>query len=98
MPRPRGVLKNYLVVKEVGDVKSGNGRSIDELRGVLLYCPTKDMLADFFSKPQQGSLYARFRDMVMGITPVPPVEDPSLTCPTSQERPGNRNLAYNSWE
>ncbi|CAJ1937343.1 unnamed protein product [Cylindrotheca closterium] len=47
------------------------------------------MLADFFSKPQQGSLYTRFRDMVMGITPVPPVEDPSLTCPTSQERVGS---------
>ncbi|CAJ1950464.1 unnamed protein product [Cylindrotheca closterium] len=55
----------------------------------LLYCPTADIVADFYSKPQQGSLYKRFCDMVMGMTPVPPVEDPSFTCPTSQERVGS---------
>ena len=53
----------------------------------LLYCPTEDMVADFFSKPLQGKLFTRFRDMVMGITPVPPVEDPSLlSSPATQER------------
>ena len=44
-------------------------------------------MADFFSKPLQGKLFNRFRDMIMGITPVPPVEDPSLgSNTTAQER------------
>jgi len=30
------------------------------------YCPTEDMLADFFTKPLQGSLFRKFRDVVMG--------------------------------
>ena len=32
----------------------------------LVYCPTEDMVADFFSKPLQGSLFTRFRDIVLG--------------------------------
>ena len=35
-----------------------------------VYCPTEDMLADFFTKPLQGSLlrelFRKFRDIVMG--------------------------------
>ena len=30
------------------------------------YCPTEKMLADFFTKPLQGSLFRKFRDAVMG--------------------------------
>eukprot|EP00980_Cylindrotheca_fusiformis_P022298 scaffold9176_cov129-Cylindrotheca_fusiformis.AAC.22 len=35
----------------------------------LLYCPTGEMLGDdfFTSKPQQGSLFRRFQDVIMGI-------------------------------
>ena len=30
------------------------------------YCPTECMLADFFTKPLQGALFHRFRDVIMG--------------------------------
>ena len=30
------------------------------------FCPTKLMLADFFTKPLQGSLFKKFRRVVMG--------------------------------
>ena len=30
------------------------------------YCPTEKMVADFFTKPLQGSLFRKFRDIIMG--------------------------------
>ena len=33
----------------------------------LVYCPTGEMVADVFSKPLQGGLFKKFRDVVMGI-------------------------------
>jgi hypothetical protein len=30
------------------------------------HCPTEQMLADFFTKPLQGSLFRKFRDVVLG--------------------------------
>jgi hypothetical protein len=33
------------------------------------YCPTKEMLADFFTKPLQGSLFRTLRDQVMNVDP-----------------------------
>ena len=33
------------------------------------YCPTGDMVADYFSKPVQGSLFKRMRDAIMNIAP-----------------------------
>lgn len=35
------------------------------------YCPKGDMLADYFTKPLQGTLFRRFRDMIMNgnLTP-----------------------------
>ena len=32
----------------------------------IVYCPTEQMLADFFTKPLQGSLFERFRKVLMG--------------------------------
>jgi hypothetical protein len=32
----------------------------------LQYCPTLEMLADFFTKPLQGSLFRKFWDVIMG--------------------------------
>jgi hypothetical protein len=29
------------------------------------YCPTGEMIADYFTNPLQGSLFKRFRDMIM---------------------------------
>ena len=31
------------------------------------YCPTGDMLADYFSKPLQGSLFRKFRNLFLNI-------------------------------
>ena len=30
------------------------------------WCPTKEMIADFLTKPLQGSLFRKFRDLIMG--------------------------------
>jgi len=34
----------------------------------LMFLSTDDMLADFYTKPSQGSLFRRMRNMIMGIT------------------------------
>ena len=31
------------------------------------YCPTKEMKADFFTKPLQGKLFRKFRDWLMNL-------------------------------
>ena len=54
-----------------------------------MYCNTKDMVADFFSKAQQGALFGRMADMAMGHAPMPEIEDPPLSSPATQERVGN---------
>ena len=36
-----------------------------EIRGE--YCPTGAMIADYFTKPLQGSLFRKFRNMILGI-------------------------------
>ena len=38
----------------------------------LEWCPTTEMIADFMSKPLQGSLFRKFRDIIMGIDIVKP--------------------------
>ena len=35
---------------------------------VVTYCPTKEMVADYLSKPLQGSLFRSHRNTLMGIT------------------------------
>jgi hypothetical protein len=44
----------------------------------VMYCPTEDMLADFFTKPLQGSLFEKFRSVIMGYTHVSTLRCPSL--------------------
>ena len=34
------------------------------------WCPTEDMIADFATKPLQGEIFRKFRDQIMGITPI----------------------------
>ena len=34
------------------------------------HCPTLEMLADFFTKPLQGRLFRKFRDVLLGVTGV----------------------------
>ena len=35
------------------------------------WCPTGDMVADFMTKPTQGTFFKRFRDMLMGVKALP---------------------------
>ena len=39
------------------------------------FCPTELMLADFFTKPLQGSLFKKFRRVVMGYDPLSVLQD-----------------------
>ena len=33
----------------------------------MVWCPTGDMIADYATKPLQGSLFKNFRDQIMGV-------------------------------
>jgi hypothetical protein len=59
------------------------------------YCPTAQMLADFFTKPLQGSLFRKFRDAVMGYTHIDSLR---MTTEQSmeQERVGQENKVKDS--
>jgi hypothetical protein len=37
---------------------------------VIQYCPTKEMVADYFTKPLQGAHFYKFRDQIMGVVPM----------------------------
>ena len=41
------------------------------------YCPTEKMVADFFTKPLQGNLFRKFRDVVMGYKHISSLYDQS---------------------
>eukprot|EP00980_Cylindrotheca_fusiformis_P018049 scaffold5776_cov104-Cylindrotheca_fusiformis.AAC.1 len=60
----------------------------------LLYCPTGEMLGDFFSKPQQGGMFRRFRDVIMGVTHHSSIRN--LGQPQDQERVGGKDLVGKS--
>ena len=42
------------------------------------WCPTEDMTGDYWTKPLQGALFKRFRDLIMGVMPNLSPEVPSL--------------------
>ncbi len=33
----------------------------------MVSCPTDDVIGDFFTKPNQGALFIKLRDMIMGV-------------------------------
>lgn len=51
----------------------------------VVFCPTDEMIADFFTKPLQGSLFQKLRSIIMGYTHVPLVH-----VKASEERVGNK--------
>ena len=53
----------------------------------IIYCPTYRMLADFLTKPLQGTLFQIFRDVIMGIKHVSFLDD--LIGLPSKERVGD---------
>ena len=44
---------------------------IDSKEVKVEYCPTSEMIADFFTKPLPGPLFRKFRDWIMNIAPDP---------------------------
>jgi len=52
----------------------------------VMYCPTEMMLADYFTKPLQGSLFNKFRSVIMGYTDMSSVFPPKVS--GSEERVG----------
>ena len=34
---------------------------------MIVHCPTNLMISDFFTKPLQGALFRKFKDVIMGI-------------------------------
>jgi hypothetical protein len=35
----------------------------------VVWCPKRDMIGDYATKPLQGALFRKFRDQIMGVTP-----------------------------
>jgi KUP system potassium uptake protein len=56
------------------------------------YCPTQQMVADIFTKPLQGSLFRRLRDLVLNV-PAPTPDSTNIA--ESQERVENTD---NGWQ
>jgi hypothetical protein len=45
------------------------------------HCPTLQMLADFFTKPLQGNLFRKFRDVILGMNHIDTLSAPSRSQP-----------------
>jgi hypothetical protein len=41
---------------------------------IMEWCPTEDMLGDFWTKPTQGKQFTRVRDQIMGTQPIQPLK------------------------
>ena len=57
--RTRHINIRYFLVKDL--VANGEVR--------IEHCPTLEMLADYFTKPLQGALFYKLRDLIMNIDP-----------------------------
>lgn len=51
----------------------------------VVYCPTEKMIGDFFTKPLQGNLFKRLREVVMGVVSIEEFQNESET-KSKQER------------
>ena len=56
---------------------------------IIKYCPTEVMLADFYTKALQGSLFNLFRDVIMGYKDISDLMTPVDLL--FKERVGNNN-------
>ena len=53
----------------------------------IVYCPPGAMLADFYTKPLQGSLFCNFRDVIIGLNHIRIIRLDATV--SDQERVGN---------
>jgi hypothetical protein len=49
----------------------------------IVYCPTSKMLADLFTKPLQGALFRKFRNVILGYNHISFLHHPPCTNPCS---------------
>jgi hypothetical protein len=54
----------------------------------IKWCPTKEMVADFMTKPPQGCHFRRLRDLIMGTTSIKKANIPSKSTVTMTKRDG----------
>ncbi len=52
------------------------------------WCPTKEMVADYMTKPLQGSHFRRLRDLIMWTTSIKKAKIPSKSTVTVTKRDG----------
>jgi hypothetical protein len=55
---------------------------------IIRHCPTLEMLADFFTKPLQGALFRKFRDVILGYKHIDTLT--GFVDAVAQERVGER--------
>jgi hypothetical protein len=54
----------------------------------IKWCPTKEMVADFMTKPLQRSHFRRLHDLIMGTTSIKKAKIPSKSTVTETKRDG----------
>ena len=54
----------------------------------IKWCPTKDMVADFMTKPFQGSHFRRLHDLIMGMSSIKKAKIPSKSTVTVTKKDG----------
>ena len=57
----------------------------------LIHCPTERMIADYYTKPLQGSLFKKMRDILMGLAPFPDEERVRLSNNVSKNMKASEN-------
>ena len=75
--RSRHMNIRYFYVKDLVDRKEVE----------VEYCPTERMVADFFTKPLQGTLFIKFRDVIMGSKPVSSILIDDCSSPKERVEP-----------
>ena len=60
-----------------------------ETEGIeVIYCPTESMIADYFTKPLQGSLFHKLRRIIMGMDHISTLQGVDVNGAATQERVG----------
>ena len=71
--------KSAILLENNGNASSGKRNKHINMRSFFVndcihkgdvsvgWCPTGDMTSDFFTKPNQGAHFKRFRDVIMGV-------------------------------
>jgi hypothetical protein len=74
--------KSAILLEKNGWVSSSNRTKHIEIRYyyvadhiakgdlTVVWCPTDKMIADYLTKPLQGKMFIKFRDMLMGVVPM----------------------------